>query len=105
MTMFFSQKAATLKTPENQTNYKQLQNTKTIESKESQNKDTSGCFCNKEKESQKDKQEEVISKKANKNMAIVRSLDNNCNPKKQSQQMTTKMTNQREKRTKNLYLS
>ena len=72
MTMcFFSQKAATLKTPENQTNYKQLQNTKTIESTESQNKNTPGCFCNKEKESQKDKQE------ANKNMAIARSLDNN----------------------------
>ena len=35
--VFFSQKAETLKTPENQTNYKQLQNTKTIDSKESQN--------------------------------------------------------------------
>ena len=80
--MFFSQKAATLKTPENQTNYKQLQNTKTIENKESQNKSAPGCFCNKEKESQKDKQEEDISKKANKNMAIVRSLDNCCNPQK-----------------------
>ena len=55
--MFFSQKAATLKTPENQTNYKQLQNTKTIDSKESQNKNTPGYFCNNEKESQKDKQE------------------------------------------------
>ena len=33
MTMFFLQKAATLKTPENQTNYKQ--NTETTESKES----------------------------------------------------------------------
>ena len=42
--VFFSQKAATLKTPENQTNYKQLQNTKTIDSKESQNKNTPGCF-------------------------------------------------------------
>ena len=51
--VFFSQKAATLKTPENQTNYKQLQNTKTIENKESQNKNTPGCFCNKEKESRK----------------------------------------------------
>ena len=47
--VFLSQKAATLKTPENQTNYKQLQNTKTIESKESQNKNTPGCFYNKEK--------------------------------------------------------
>ena len=106
MTMcFFSQKAATLKTPVNQTNYKQLQNKKTIDSKESQNKNTPGCFCDKEKESQKDKQEEDISKKANKNTAIVRSLDNSCNHKKQSQQIITKMTNQKEKRTKNLYLS
>ena len=47
--MSFSQKAATLETPENQGNYKQLQNTKTIESKESRNKNTRGCFCNKEK--------------------------------------------------------
>ena len=38
--VFFSQKAATLNTPENQTNYKQLRNTKTIESKESRNKNT-----------------------------------------------------------------
>ena len=45
--VFFSQKAATLKIPENQTNYKQIQNTKTIESKESQNKNTPGCLCNK----------------------------------------------------------
>ena len=80
--VFFSQKTATLKTLENQTNYKQLQNTKNIESKESQNKNTPGCFYNKEKESQKDKQVEDISKKANKNMAIVRSLDNSCNPQK-----------------------
>ena len=79
---FFLQKTATLKTPENQTNYKQLQNTKTIQSKESQNKNTPGCFCNKEKESQKDKQEEDISKKANKNIAIERSLDKSCNPQK-----------------------
>ena len=69
--MFFSQKAATVKTPEKQTNYKQLQNTKTIESKESQNKNTPECFCNKEKKRQMDKQEEDISKKANKNMTIV----------------------------------
>ena len=55
--VFFSQTAATLKAPENQTNYKQLQNTKTIDSKESQNKNTPGYFCNNEKESQKDKQE------------------------------------------------
>ena len=103
--MFFSQKAATLKTPENQTNYKQLQNTKTIESKESQNKNTPGCFCNKEKESQKDKQEEDIFKKANKNMTIVRSLDNSCNSQKTITADDQKMTNQKEKRTKNLYLS
>ena len=90
MTMFFSEKAATLKTPENRTNYKQLQNTKTIENKNSQNKNTPGCICNKEKESQKDKQEVDISKKTNMNMAIA---------------MITKMTNQKEKRTKNLYLS
>ena len=65
-------KAAALKTHENQTNSKQLQNTKTIQSKESQNKNTPDCFCNKEKKSQKDKQEEDICKKTNKNMAIVR---------------------------------
>ena len=88
--VFFSEKAATLKTPENRTNYKQLQNTKTIENKNSQNKNTPGCICNKEKESQKDKQEVDISKKTNMNMAIA---------------MITKMTNQKEKRTKNLYLS
>ena len=79
---FFLQKAATLKASKNQTNYEQLQNTKTIDSKESQNKNTPGCFCNKEKESQKDKQEEDTSKKINQNMAIVRSLDRNCNPQK-----------------------
>ena len=73
---FFSQKAATLKTPENQTNYKQLQNTKTIENKEGQNKNTPGCFCNKEEESQKNKKEEDISKKANKNVEFeLRSLN------------------------------
>ena len=74
--------AESVETPENQTNYKQLQNTKTIERKERQNKNTPECFCNKEKESQKDKQEEVISKKANKNMAIVRSLNDSGNPQK-----------------------
>ena len=63
--MFF--KAATLKTPENQTNYKQLQNTKTIESKESQNR------INKK---------EDISKTTNKNIAIVRLLDSSCNSQK-----------------------
>ena len=57
---FLSQRAATIKTLENQTNYKQLQNANTIESRESQNKNTPGCFCYKEKESQKDKQEEDI---------------------------------------------
>ena len=68
--VFFSQKAATLETPENQKNYKQLQNTKTIESKDSQNKNTPGCFCNKEK-TRKDKQDirKIYPKKANKNMA------------------------------------
>ena len=101
--VLFSQKATTLKTPENQINCKQLQNTKTIESKESESKNTPGCFCNKEKESQKGEQEEDISKKASKNMAIVRSLHNSCN--QQSQQMITKMTNQKKKRTKNLNLS
>ena len=39
-------------------------------------------MCNKEKESQKDKQEEGTSKKVNKNMVIVRSLDSSCNPQK-----------------------
>ena len=38
--VFISQKTATLKAPENQTNYKQIQNTKTIDSKESQKKKT-----------------------------------------------------------------
>ena len=51
--VFFSQKATTLKAPENQTNYKQLQNTKTIDSKESQNINTPGCFCNTDKKSVK----------------------------------------------------
>ena len=84
MTMFFFRKKQqqTLTAPENQTNYEQLQNTKTIDSKESQNKNTPGCFCNKEKESQKDKQGEDTSKTVNKNMAIVRSLDSSCNPQK-----------------------
>ena len=44
-------------------------------SRASQNTNTPGCFCNKEKESQIEKQEGDISKKVNKNMAIVRSLD------------------------------
>ena len=63
--VFFSLKAKNTKnkaTPENQSNYKKLQNTKAIESKESQNKNTPGCFSNKEKESKRDKQEEDISK-------------------------------------------
>ena len=47
--MFFSQRAAILKTLENQNNHKQLQNTETIKSKEIQNKNTPGCFCSKEK--------------------------------------------------------
>ena len=80
--IFFSQKAATLKASEHQTNYEQLQNTKTIDSKENQIKNAPGCFCNKEKESQKDKEEEDTCKKINQNMAIVRSLDSNCNPQK-----------------------
>ena len=53
--VFFLQKAATLKAAENQTNYKQLQNTKTIDYKESQNKNTPGYFHNKEKKTLKDK--------------------------------------------------
>ena len=40
------------------------------------------CFYNKEKESQKEQQDQDISKKANKNMGIVRSLDTSCNPQK-----------------------
>ena len=80
MTMyFFRKKVALLKASENQTNYEQLQNTKTIDSKDSQNENTPGCFCNKEKENQKDKQEEDTSEKVNQNMAIVRSLDGSCN--------------------------
>ena len=79
--MFFSQKAATLKT-ENQTNHIHLQHIKTIDSKESQNKNTPGCFCNKEKKSEMDKHEEDLCKKANMNMVIVRSVDNNCNSQK-----------------------
>ena len=80
--MIFSQKAATLKTPENQPNYKQLQNTKTIENQEIQNENTPRFFCNKERKSQKDKLEEDTSMKANKNIAIVRSLDSSCNRQK-----------------------
>ena len=81
MTMF-SQKAATPKAPECQSNYKQLQNTKNIDSKESQNKSTPGCFYSKEKENQEDKQVEGKFKKVNKNMTIVRSLDSSCNSQK-----------------------
>ena len=80
--IFFLQKTATLKASENQTNYEQLQNAKTIDSEESQNKSTPGCFCNKEKKNQKDKKEEDTSKKVNRNMAIVRSLDSSCNSQK-----------------------
>ena len=80
--MIFSQKAATLKTPENQPNYKQPQNTKTIENQEIQNENTPRCFCNKERKSQKDKLEEDTSMKANKNIAIVRLLDSSCNRQK-----------------------
>ena len=79
--VFFSQKAAILKASENETNYEQLKNTKTIDSKEIQSKNTPGCFCNKEKESQKDKQEDT-SKKVNQNKVSVRSLDNSCNTQK-----------------------
>ena len=79
--VFFSQKAAILKASENETNYEQLKNTKTIDSKEIQSKNTPGCFCNKEKESQKDKQEDT-SKKVNQNKVSVRSLDNSCNSQK-----------------------
>ena len=73
MPMFFSQKAATLKTSEKETSYNNYKTQKP--SKASQNTNTPGCFCNKEKESQIEKQEGDICKKANKNMAIVRSLD------------------------------
>ena len=79
--VFFSQKAAILKASENETNYEQLKNTKTIDSKEIQSKNTPGCFCNKEKESQKDKQEDT-SKKVNQNKVSVRSLDNSSNSQK-----------------------
>ena len=79
--VFFSQKAAILKASENETNYEQLKNTKTIDSKEIQSTNTPGCFCNKEKESQKDKQEDT-SKKVNQNKVSVRSLDNSCNSQK-----------------------
>ena len=80
--MLFSKQEATLIAIENQTNYKQLQNTKTIDSNKNQNKNTPGCFCNKEKESQKDKQEEDSFKKVNKKMVIARSLNSSCNPQK-----------------------
>ena len=56
--------------------------TKTIDSKENQNKNTSGYFWNKEKESQNNKQEEDTSTKFNKDMAIVKPLDRSCNPQK-----------------------
>ena len=56
--VLFLQKAAILKALENQTNYKQLQNTKTIDSNEIQKKNTPGCFCNKEKESQRKRKPE-----------------------------------------------
>ena len=71
--MFLLQKEATLRTPENQTNYKKLQNTKTIESKESHNKALQDASATKKK-SQKDKQEENI-------VTIVRSLDSSCKKK------------------------
>ena len=60
---FFSQKTATLKTPKNQTNSKQLQNTNIIGNKENQNKNTPGCVYDKEKENQKEKREKDKSKK------------------------------------------
>ena len=101
---FFSQMAATLKAFEKETNYEQLQNTKTIDSKETQNKNAPGCFFNKEKESLKVKQEEDTSNKVNQNMAIERSLDSSCNSQKQFLQVITKMINQKGKRTKNLYV-
>ena len=104
MMYFFSQKAATLKAFEKETNYEQLQNTKTIDSKESQNKNAPGCFFNKEKESQKVKQQEDTSNKVNQNMAIERSLDSSCNSQKQFLQVITKIINQNRKRTKNLYV-
>ena len=53
---FFSQRTATVKSPESQNNSKQLQNTNTIDSKENQNKNTPGCVYNKEKENQTERQ-------------------------------------------------
>ena len=53
--------------------YKQLITNNYIESKESQNKNTPGCFCNNKKRK---------PEKANKNIAIVRSLDSSCNQQK-----------------------
>ena len=103
--VFFSQKTATLETLENQTNYKQLKNIKSIKSRENQNKKTPECFCSNEKEIQNGKQKEDIPKKINKNMVIVRLLDSSCNPQKTIiADHHKKMTKQKEKRTKNLYL-
>ena len=45
----FFVKGCNTKTPENQTNYRQLQNTKIIESKESQNKTLQGASAIKKK--------------------------------------------------------
>ena len=53
MMCFFSQKAATLKTPENQTNDKPLQNTKNIKSKESQNKTLQDASATKKKKARR----------------------------------------------------
>ena len=70
---------------------------------EIQNKNTPGCVCIEEKENQKRKREEGVSKKANKSIIIVMSLDS-YNPPKTITADNTKMINQIEKRTKNLYL-
>ena len=71
--MFFPQKKATLKTPENQSNSKQLPSSN-IESKENQNTNAPRYAHNEEKGNQKEKQEEDISRKANKDIAMARSL-------------------------------
>ena len=49
---------------------------------ENKNKNAPGCVGNKKKESQEEKQEEYISKKASKSITIARSLDSSGNPPK-----------------------
>ena len=102
---FFSQKTKTLKTSENQTNYKQLENTKTIESKENQNIYISEYIFNTEKENQKDKKVEDITKNTSKNITIARSLDYSCNPPKTITADDRKNEKRKGERNKNLHLS